>query len=78
MSGAVGDRPASCSTCLWPEGEDEPIVKQLVQRHDVSGELCRLQAALGLAQLIREGVLGHGGGVRRWAVHFSQDVASAP
>lgn len=39
---------------VWPKGKDEPIVQQMVQRRDVFGELRRLEATLGGAQLIRE------------------------
>jgi hypothetical protein len=32
----------SYGSAVWPESEDESIVKELVQRRDVCGELRRL------------------------------------
>jgi hypothetical protein len=44
---------------IWPEGEDDSIIQQLLQRRDVSGQLCRLEVTLGIAQLIRARVPGY-------------------
>ena len=44
LSGAVQLQviPLDVALAVWPEGEDDPIVKQLIQRRDLSSELCRL------------------------------------
>lgn len=51
---------ANTVPAIRSESENEPVVEQLVQRRDITGELRRLQTALGFPQLVHHGALNHG------------------